>query len=253
MIASLRELFNAVGEITFLSIACFREMFKRPFEWKLIIQQLELGGFDSWSVTILAAGFTGMVLSLQFAIGLEPFGASLYTGKLVAVGIVRELGPVLTALLVGGRVGSGYTAEIGSMNVPEQVDAIRALGADPIRKLVMPRVFAITLALPLLTMLADLVGCAGGAIITMHEVNVTWRFVYEQMRESIWIVDLLHGLGKSVFFGYLIAIIGCWNGLRTFGGTEGVGLATTKTVVYISVSIFISDFALTRLFLAIYG
>ena len=120
MASGFREFFNAVGEITFLTIASFREMFKGPFEWKLIIQQLELGGFDSWTVTVLAAGFTGMVLSLQFAIGSEPFGASLYTAKLVAVGIVRELGPVLTALLVGGRVGSGYTAEIGSMNVTEQ-------------------------------------------------------------------------------------------------------------------------------------
>ena len=174
-------------------------------------------------------------------------GASLYR-KIGAVGIVREW-VRYTALLVGA-VGSGYTAEIGSMNVTEQVDAIRALGADPIRKLVMPRVFAITLALPLLTMLADLVGCAGGAIITMHEVNVTWRFVYEQMRESIWIVDLLHGL-EGVF-----RLFDCHHRMLEWAAqlaVEGVGLATTKTVVYISVSIFISDFALTRLFLAIYG
>jgi phospholipid/cholesterol/gamma-HCH transport system permease protein len=248
-----KQFFNAIGEIAYLTMACMREFFRRPFEWRLIIQQLELGGFDSWSVTVLAAGFTGMVLSLQFAIGLEPFGASMYTAKLVSVGIVRELGPVLTALLVGGRVGSGYTAEIGSMNVTEQIDAIRALGADPVRKLVMPRVFAMTLALPLLTMLADLVGCAGGGFITVHEVNVTGRFVLEQMMDSIWVVDLLHGLTKSVVFGYLIGVIGCWNGLRTMGGTEGVGLATTQTVVYISVAVFTSDFALTRIFLAVYG
>lgn len=253
MKAHHKEFFNAIGEITFLTIAAIKELFKRPFEWRLINHQMELGGYDSLSITILAAGFTGMVLSLQFAIGLEPFGASMYTGKVVSLGIVRELGPVLTALLVGGRVGSGYTAEIGSMNVTEQVDAIKALGADPIRKLVMPRVVAMTIAMPLLTIVADIVGCAGGGVITMIEVGVTWRFVFEQMVETLWIVDLLHGLSKSVFFGYLIGIIGCWNGLRTFGGTEGVGIATTRTVVYISIAILVSDFALTRIFLAIYG
>jgi len=253
MPSGLLQLFTAIGEIIYLTRASIRELFKGPFEWRLIITQLDLGGIDSWSITVLAAGFTGMVLSLQFAIGLEPFGASMYTGKLVSLGIVRELGPVLTALLVGGRVGSGYTAEIGSMNVTEQVDAIRALGADPVRKLVMPRVFAMTLALPLLTIMADIIGCLGGLCITVLEVGVTVRFVYEQMVETLEIVDLLHGLSKSVFFGYLIGMIGCWNGLRTYGGTEGVGIATTRTVVFISVAILVSDFALTRIFLAIYG
>jgi phospholipid/cholesterol/gamma-HCH transport system permease protein len=248
-----KDFFNAIGEISYLTRSATRELFKRPFEWRLIVHQLELGGYNSWSITVLAAGFTGMVLSLQFAIGLEPFGASMYTGKVVSLGIVRELGPVLTALLVGGRVGSGYTAELGSMNVTEQIDAIKSLGADPVRKLVMPRVLAMTIALPLLTCMADIIGCAGGGLITMIEVGVTGRFVFEQMVETLWVVDLLHGLSKSVFFGYLIGIIGCWNGLRTFGGTEGVGIATTRTVVYISIAILISDFALTRIFLGIYG
>ena len=253
MASGLSQLCTAVGEIVYLTSGSIRELFKAPFEWRLITTQINLGGFDSWSITVLAAGFTGMVLSLQFAIGLEPFGASMYTGKLVSLGIVRELGPVLTALLVGGRVGSGYTAEIGSMNVTEQVDAIRALGADPVRKLVMPRVVAMTIALPLLTILADVIGCLGGLCITVVEVGVTVRFVFDQMVETLGIVDLLHGLSKSVFFGYLIGIIGCWNGLRTYGGTEGVGIATTRTVVYISVAILVSDFALTRIFLAVYG
>ncbi len=253
MASGLVQLFTAVGEVVYLTRASIRELFKPPFEWRLVITQLDLGGIDSWSITVLAAGFTGMVLSLQFAIGLEPFGASMYTGKLVCLGIVRELGPVLTALLVGGRVGSGYTAEIGSMNLTEQVDAIRALGADPVRKLVMPRVLAMTIALPLLTILADIIGCLGGLCITVVEVGVTVRFVYEQMVETLEIVDLLHGLSKSVFFGYLIGMIGCWNGLKTYGGTEGVGIATTRTVVYISVAILVSDFVLTRFFLAIYG
>jgi len=247
------QLTTAIGENVLLTGKCIRELFRPPFEWRLTFTQLELSGIDSWSITFLTAIFTGMVLAMQFAIGLEPFGASMYTGKLVSLGIVRELGPVLTALLVGGRVGSGYTAEIGSMNVTEQVDAIRALGADPVRKLVLPRVVTMVIALPLLTTMADLVGCFGGAFITMYEVDVTFRFVYEQMTETIEIHDLMHGIMKSVFFGYFIAIIGCWNGLKTAGGTEGVGIATTRTVVYISITILVSDFILTRLFLAIYG
>jgi phospholipid/cholesterol/gamma-HCH transport system permease protein len=246
-------LVEAVGSISLLSARTFRELFRRPFELRLAVTQLEQGGVDSWSITILTAVFTGMVMASQFAIGLEPFGASLYTGKLVSLGITRELGPVLTALLVGGRVGSGFTAEIGSMNVTEQVDAIHALGADPVRKLVVPRVLAMMIALPLLTVVADLVGCAGGAIITVFEVGVTLRFSVEQMIETVDVEDFLHGIGKSLFFGYFIAIIGCWMGLRTRGGTEGVGKATTNTVVYTSVTILVSDFLLTRLFLAIYG
>jgi phospholipid/cholesterol/gamma-HCH transport system permease protein len=244
---------DAMGEITLLSAHSFREVFRRPFEWRLIVAQLDHGGVRSQSITLLTAIFTGMVMASQFSIGLEPFGASLYTGKLVSLGIVREMGPVLTALLVGGRVGAGFTAEIGSMNVTEQVDAIRALGADPVRKLVMPRTLAMIIALPLLTLLADLVGCAGGMFVTIAEVGVTPRFALDQMIETIDIYDLVHGLMKSVFFGYFIAIIGCWNGLRTQGGTEGVGRATTETVVYTSVTILVSDFLLTRLFLTIYG
>lgn len=194
-----------------------------------------------------------MVMALQFAVGLEPYGASLYTGKLVSLGIVRELGPVLTALMVGGRVGSGITAEIGSMAVTEQVDAIRALGADPVKRLVLPRVLACVIALPLLTMVSDLVGILGGMIITMQEVGITWRFFLNQLLDTIGTVDLLHGLGKSLFFGYIVGIVGCYLGLRTVGGTAGVGRNTTVTVVVVSISILVSDYILTNLFLAIYG
>ncbi len=243
----------SLGSISVLTARTFREMFRPPLEMRLLVTQLALGGVDSWSITVLTAIFTGMVMASQFAIGLEPFGASLYTGKLVSLGIVRELGPVLTALLVGGRVGAGYAAEIGSMAVTEQIDAIRALGADPVRKLVVPRVMAMVIAMPLLTMLADLVGCFGGAVVTMIEVEVTWSFAVSQMMDTIDPYDLNHGLLKSLFFGYFIAIIGCWMGMRTYGGTEGVGLSTTRTVVYTSITILISDFLLTRIFLAVYG
>lgn len=247
------RLMGAMGEITLMTFKTIRELFRWPPEVRLTMAQLELGGVDSWTITLLTAIFTGMVMASQFAIGLEPFGASIYTGSLVSLGIVRELGPVLTALLVGGRVGSGFTAELGSMAVTEQIDAMRALGADPIRKLVLPRCVAMVVAMPLLTILADLVGCFGGAVITVFEVDITFRFAFEQMADTVGIPDLIHGLAKSAFFGYFVAIIGCWNGMRTYGGTEGVGQATTNTVVYISICILVSDFVLTRLFLAVYG
>ncbi len=249
----LSQFFGAIGEVAILTWRTFAELFKRPFEFNLLVVQLEQGGVQSWSITLLTAVFTGMVMAMQFAIGLEPFGASLYTGKLVSLGIVRELGPVLTALLVGGRVGAGFTAEIGSMAVTEQIDAIRALGANPIRKLVLPRVVAMVIALPLLTVLADIVGCMGGIFITMLEVGISFRFGIEQMVDTIEVHDLLHGIAKSAFFGYFIAIISCWVGMNTRGGTEGVGQATTRTVVWTSITILISDFFLTRFFLAIYG
>lgn len=245
--------FDALGEISLLTARTVREIFRPPFEWTLTVAQLDVGGVESWSITVLTAVFTGMVMASQFAIGLEPFGASMYTGNLVALGIVRELGPVLTALLVGGRVGAGIAAELGSMAVTEQIDAIRCLGADPVRKLVVPRVVAMVIAMPLLTMIADIIGCAGGGFITMLEVGVTSTFIFSQMLDVIGAPDLIHGLGKSVFFGYLIAIIGCWIGMKTRGGTVGVGAATTNTVVYTSVAILVSDFFLTRLFLAVYG
>ena len=251
--SALTQFFGAMGSVAVLTWRTARGIVRPPWELRLFVTQMEQGGVDSWSITVLTAVFTGMVMASQFAIGLEPFGASLYTGKLVSLGIVRELGPVLTALLVGGRVGAGFTAEIGSMNVTEQIDAIKALGADPVRKLVVPRVLAMVLAMPLLTMMADLVGCLGGALISVLEVGITFRFAIEQMLETIDPPDLIHGLAKSAFFGYLIAILGCWNGMRTYGGTEGVGQATTRTVVYTSVTILVSDFLLTRLFLAVYG
>ncbi|MEC7984466.1 MAG: ABC transporter permease [Myxococcota bacterium] len=247
------RLLETFGSLVILSLDTLKEVFKRPFEFQLIIDQLAKGGVDSWSITVLTSFFTGLVIASQFAIGLEPFGASMYTGSLVSLGIVRELGPVLTALLVGGRVGAGFTAELGTMSVTEQIDAIRCLGANPIRKLVMPRVVAMTFVMPLLTILADLIGCLGGALISIFEVGVTTSYAFAQMVESIGIQDVIHGLIKSAFFGYFIAIIACWVGMNARGGAESVGKSTTNTVVYISVTILIADFFLTRFLMAVYG
>lgn len=249
----LRELIAGIGGVWLLSWRAFVAFLRPPYEIGPLVYQVDHSGIQSWSITVLTAVFTGMVMALQFATGLKYYGADMYTGKLVSLGIVRELGPVLTALLVGGRVASGYAAELGSMQVTEQIDAIRALGADPVKKLVVPRVFACIVALPLLTMLADLIGILGGMIVTMQEVGITARFFYSQVLDTLLIEDLVHGLGKSVFFGYFIGIIGCFVGMHTTGGTEGVGKATTRAVVWSAVTMLISDYLLTQLFLTIYG
>ncbi|MFZ5482046.1 MAG: MlaE family ABC transporter permease [Myxococcota bacterium] len=244
---------GALGAIGRLSVQTIISFLRPPIELRSVIYQFDHAGIQSWSITTLTAIFTGMVLALQFATGLEPYGASMYTGKLAALGIVRELGPMLTALLVGGRVGSGFAAELGSMSVTEQIDAIRALGADPVKKLVAPRVIACVIMLPLLTMLADVIGILGAMFITMREVGITAQFFYSQILDTLMVVDLAHGLGKSVFFGYIIGIVGCWVGMDTYGGTEGVGKATTRAVVISAIGLLVSDFFLTRIFLALYG
>jgi phospholipid/cholesterol/gamma-HCH transport system permease protein len=242
--------FGAVARLSWSTLFAF---WRLPIEVRPLIHQFDTAGLQSWSITVLTAAFTGMVLALQFSTGLEPYGASMYTGKLAALGIVRELGPMLTALLVGGRVGSGFAAELGSMVVTEQVDAIRALGADPIKKLVAPRVFACIVMLPLLTILADFVGITGAMIITVREVGITPSFFYAQILDTLWVSDLMHGLMKSVAFGYIIGIVGCFIGLNTTGGTEGVGHATTQAVVVGAICLLVSNFFLTKLFLALYG
>lgn len=249
----VREFFATLGAVALLTFRTGVAFVVPPWEFAALIHQIDHGGIRSWSITILTAIFTGMVMALQFSDGLSYYGADMYTGKVVSLGIIRELGPVLTALLVGGRVASGYAAELGSMMVTEQVDAIRALGADPVRKLVAPRVLACVISLPLLAMLADVIGCFGGMLITVREVGITPMFFYGQILDTIDTVDLLHGLGKAVFFGYFIGIIGCYVGLRTYGGTEGVGRSTTQAVVWSAITVLISDFLLTQLFLTLYG
>jgi len=243
--------FGHLGAMCLLSWRSTIALFRRPFERTALVEQLDTVGIGSIPVAVLTAVFVGMVMALQFSTALKSYGASLYTGSLVSEGLVKELAPVLTALLVGGRVASGMAAELGSMAVSEQIDAIRALGADPVKKLVVPRVLACLIAIPLLTLVADIVGCLGAQLIVMTEVGVTARFYWEQVIATIQIHDLFHGLGKSVFFGYFIAIIGCYQGMTTRGGTAGVGKATTVTVVWVSISILAADYLLTNLFLAL--
>ncbi|MGQ9835185.1 MAG: MlaE family ABC transporter permease [Thermoanaerobaculaceae bacterium] len=216
-----------------------------------ILRQIELLGVQSVTLTSVIALFTGMVLALQSTFALEEFGAKLYMGEVVAISLVRELGPVLTALMVGGRVGAGITAELGSMTVTEQVDAMRSLGADPVRKLVVPRMWALLIGLPLLTVLADAVGILGGMVISAVEVGLGPAFYFRHAFRLLDYGDFFSGFSKSFFFAFDIGLLACLNGFRAEGGADGVGRVTTETVVAVAISVLTLDFFLTKLFLSL--
>jgi phospholipid/cholesterol/gamma-HCH transport system permease protein len=239
-----------IGGAARLAGRCLVRMFTPPFDLGEILRQLDRVGVGSVNLTNITALFTGLVLALQTAYTLAAFGAELYIGEVVAMSLVRELGPVLTALMVGGRVGSGIAAEIGSMAVTEQVDALRSMAADPVRKLVVPRVWAILVALPLLTILADAMGILGGLLIAVFEEGSTVTFYFSHAFRLMEFHDLASGLGKTVFFAFLIGVIGCYNGLGARGGADGVGRATTNTVYAAAIGVLVSDFFLTKLFLS---
>lgn len=251
--AESRPILDVLGGAALLIGSTLRSMVRAKIEWRETLRQGYAIGVRSLSLALLTGIFTGMVFALQFIVTLERFGAAQTVGKVVSLAIFRELGPVLTCLMVGGRVAAGIAAELGSMQVTEQIDAIRALGADPVRKLVVPRVIAATLMFPLLTALADLVGITGAATIAFLEHDLTFSYFYNSVVETSRLQDALGGISKTFVFGFLIAILGCWQGFQTRGGTEGVGQSTTRTVVLVSITVFISDFLLTKLLLALPG
>ncbi len=228
-----------------------RVVFARPFEFKEVIYQVEQMGVRSVSIALITAVFVGMVMTVQFAFGLERFGATDYVGRVIGLSITRELAPSLTALVVGSRIGSGMAAEIGSMAVTEQIDAIRALGADPLKKLVVPRLIACLILIPVLALFADVVGFAGAMVVARLQFDTPMGFFFRTALESINMQDFMSGFGKAPFFGVIIAVIGCYYGMQTRGGTEGVGRATTRTVVASAIAILISDFFLTKFFLSL--
>jgi phospholipid/cholesterol/gamma-HCH transport system permease protein len=194
-----------------------------------------------------------MVLALQSAVNMARFGTENYVGPVVAVSILRELGPVLTAILVGGKVASGITAELGSMKVTEQIDALRALGVNYLKKLVVPRLLAAMLVFPLLVILTDGVGLLGGMVVMVFERNLDAFLYWNTIAYWVVIKDFLSGIAKGMVFGALVTLIGCYNGLATEGGTEGLGRATTATVVQAAMAVIISDFFLTKLFFILFG
>ena len=244
-----------------LAWQAFRFIFARPFYRSDWIQQMDEIGVKSLGIVILTGFFTGMVLALQSAVQLQTFGATIYIGRLVAASMIRELGPVLSGLMVAGRVGSGIAAQLGSMKVTEQIDALNTLGTDPIKKLVTPRLLAAIVMMPVLAIVTDLVGILGGNVIGVAYIGLPsglyWRTVWEQIAAGGFTLryipnDFIQGLVKPFVFGAVIAITACFFGLNTQGGTEGVGQSTTRTVVTASILILILDYFITQILLAMF-
>src|SRR6267142_358100 len=252
MEAYLRRTVIWYGGVGLLTGQVFRSLALPPKYFRLVIQEIEVMGVRSLGVAMTAAIFTGMVFTIQSAVNMGRFGAESYVGPVAALAILRELGPVLTAILVGGKVASGITAELGSMMVTEQIDALRTLGVNYIKRLVVPRVLAALIVFPLLTVMADCLGVLGGMGI-MYVERGSDMFAYWNTT-AYWVVprDFLMGVGKSFLFGGIVSLIGCYIGLNTTGGTEGLGRATTATVVHCTMGVIISDFFLTKLMLMIF-
>ncbi len=249
--ARLRHGLMQLGGMSVMLAQSLARMFSRPVGTGEMSYQIEALGVRSLSIATLTAVFAGLVIALQFAFFLARFGVQHTVGKVVVLTLFRELGPVLTALTVGARIGSGITAELGSMKVTEQLDAIRALGADPIKKLVSPRLFACMLVMPALTALADVLGLIAGSVVVKSQYEIPFDQYFRSALETVTMVDFGSGIAKSAVFGVIIAIVGCFKGFNVEGGTEGVGRATTETVAISSVSVLLSDFFLTKLFLAL--
>lgn len=232
----------------------------RPFYARDLVQQMDTIGVSSLGIVMLTGLFTGMVLALQASIEMARFGATIYIGRVVGASAVRELGPVLTALMVTGRAGSGMAAQIGAMKVTEQIDALDTMGVDPVRKLVAPRVLAGLAVMPLLTVIADVIAVLGGLLIAVLKLDLSvdlyLRGVYITLAETGFIlrylpIDLFAGLLKPVAFGGITALTSCYYGLGTTGGTEGVGRATTQAVVTSSVLILAADYFLTQVLIVL--
>lgn len=238
-----------LGGVGLLARDSILQTFKRPLGVRLISEEMYNLGVSSLSITNVTLLFTGMVIAVQTSYTLAAYGAKIYIGNMVGLSIALELGPVLTALMIAGRVGAGITADIGSMQVTEQVDALRALAANPVKRLVVPRLLALLIMVPALTVLAVVVGLFGGLLMAVYDIGQTQEFYVAHVMQSLHVRDLMRGLGKTPFFAFAIAIISCYNGLKATGGAEGVGRATRNTVVAASVSIFIMNFFLAKMFL----
>ena len=218
-----------------------------PYDWRELLRQMQRVGVDSIPVILLTAMFTGMVLALQTFNVLARFNAERYVGSLVALSMVRELAPVLGGLVIAGRSGSAMGAELGTMRVTEQIDALEVMATDPVHYLMVPRVWATVLMLPLLIVLGDAIGIYGGYLVSVVLMGANPVSYMDNTFQFMDLQDLFSGLIKAAFFGGLIALIGCMKGFHTSGGAEGVGRATTRSVVLASISILISDFFLTRI------
>ncbi|MGC1299914.1 MAG: ABC transporter permease [Alloacidobacterium sp.] len=244
---------SVLQDYALISGRALGNLFRRPFYGADIITQADIIGVGSIPIVILTGFFTGGVLALQSASTLAQFGAAAVTGQLVALSMIKELGPVLTSLMVSGRNASGMASELGSMMVTEQIDAMRALGTDPLKKLVMPRITATVVMLFFLTIISDAIGILGGAAVSVFLLGQDGSQYFHTAYQSLRYADILQGLVKPLFFGFIISTIGCYYGMTTSGGTQGVGRSTTQAVVWSSVLIIASDFVISRFMIGIFG
>jgi phospholipid/cholesterol/gamma-HCH transport system permease protein len=240
-----------IQSYTFLSARAIGNLFSRPIYGRDIAQQMDRIGVQSLTIIILTGFFTGAVLGIQSESALRRYGAVSLTGQLLAMTLVRELGPVLSALMVAGRIGSGIASELGSMVVSEQISAMRALGTDPTRKLVTPRVISTVLMLPFLTIICNAVGMLGGWLIARYKLLISSSQFWSDALAALQFSDVFGTLLKPVVFGFIIAMTGCYVGLKTSGGTEGVGRSTTQAVVASSILVIAADFFLNNFIISI--
>ena len=251
--ARVVEAVSTVGGMAHLALATLLRLFMPPIEVRATLREMEEIGYRSAGVVGLLGIFVGMVLVVQTGFTLRRFGAEAYASEMVALAVVRELGPVLAGFLVAGRIGSGIAAEIGSMAISEQIDAMRSLGADPLRKLVLPKTIAGVIGLPLLTVIADAISILGGMIMAKLILGVSPHYFWTRVQSAVTVGDFLSGVFKTAVFGGIIVIVACYYGLRTAGGTVGVGQNTTRSVVVSCELILFADLILTTLLMSIGG
>jgi phospholipid/cholesterol/gamma-HCH transport system permease protein len=251
LVVWLKAALLEVQEYTRLTASALRGMFTRPFYGRDAILQLDYIGIGSLTVILLTGFFTGAALALQTGQTLDQFGARSLVGRLVSAAMIKELGPVLTGLMLAGRVGSGIAAELGSMMVTDQINALRALGTDPVRKLVVPRVLAGFFMAPVLTIASDAAALTGGWIIAVFSLHIGGGVYWKSVTDALYVADAWMGLIKPFVLGFVVTTIGCHVGLRTSGGTQGVGRATTNAVVVASVAVIAVDFFLTPLLISL--
>lgn len=248
--AKLYEYLLVVQEFTLLSAQTVGGLARPPWYLREILLQMDRIGVGSLFIVVLTGLFTGMVLALQGAIQLAPYGATIYVSRLISESVVRELGPVLAALMIAGRVGTGIASEIASMKVTEQLDALIAEGTDPIKKLATTRLVACLLMIPALTLITNGIAILGGWLIARIYLSIDSYFYWTWAFDAIQRHDLVLGLLKPVVFAFIIAMVGCYVGFRTTGGTVGVGASTTRSMVVSSVMILAVNFLLSKLFMA---
>ena len=244
--------FYFLGGLTNLVLQSFYWTFVPPFNRERVFVQAKKAGYDSLLLVSLIALFIGIILALQTAVMMQRLGSDMYIASIVAISIVRELGPVITALVVAGRVGAAIAAELGSMQVTEQIDALESFATNPVQYLVVPRFLALALMLPLLTIYADIVGILGGYLICVYKLGISSNMYLHITFDGLLQKDLLTGLLKTIFFGMIIAFVSCYQGFNVEGGAEGVGKATTKAVVISFILIVMADCFFTALFYFIF-